>query len=75
MTYKGTVRDGSVVLDTAAGLPEGADVWVSPEPSDRVPSSVKLGIQEALESLPENASLEDFIEQVYLFYKIEKGVR
>ncbi|MCP3958257.1 MAG: hypothetical protein GY719_10440 [bacterium] len=72
MTYRGTIRNGAVVLDSEADLPEGAEVRVHLEPSG---TSEELGIWQALQSLPDDARLEDFIERVYLFYKIERGVR
>ncbi len=79
MTYKGTIRNGAVVLEPAVDLPEGAEIRVSLEsPGDPPPegaSADKLGIWQALQSLPENAHLEDFVERVYLFYKIERGLQ
>ncbi len=79
MTYKGTIRNGAVVLEPAADLPEGAEVRVRLESAGSSPtedaSADKLGIWQALQSLPENAHLEDFVERVYLFHKIECGVR
>lgn len=72
MTYKGTVRNGSVVLDDGVALPDGAKVRIAlAEHSASEPSP----IWEALRDLPPGASFEDLIEQVYLLYKIERGVR
>ncbi len=38
MTYRGRVKDGVIVLDPPAALPEGAEVDVIPTPPDGVPS-------------------------------------
>ena len=45
MTYRGHVKNGVIVLDEPADLPEGADVHVElaepqqkPEPEDKVPT-------------------------------------
>ena len=35
----------------------------------------KQQILKAIEELPEDASVEDAIERLYLLYKIEKGLR
>ena len=35
----------------------------------------KQQILKAIEALPENASVEDTLERLYLLYKIEKGLR
>ncbi len=71
MTYKGTVRNGSVVLEAGAALPDGAEVMVA-----LADATVERGpLWEALRALPPSASFEDLIEQVYLPYKIERGVR
>ena len=79
MTYKGTIRNGAVVLESTVELPEGAEVRVHLEPplgsSAEGQSAGRLDIWQALESLPDDAHLEDFIERIYLFYKIERGVR
>ena len=76
MTYKGTIRNGAVVLEPPAELPEGAEVRVLLQtPSDSTTDREELGIWQALASLPDDACLEDFLERAYLFYKIERGVR
>lgn len=38
MTYRGRVKNGVIVLDEPAGLPEGAEVEVSPVPADEGPT-------------------------------------
>lgn len=73
MTYKGTIRNGAVVLESTVDLPEGAEVQVHLEAEGQ--STGRLVIWQALESMPDDARLEDFIERVYLLYKIERGVR
>lgn len=35
----------------------------------------KQQILKAIEELPDNASVEDALERLYLLYKIEKGLR
>ena len=35
----------------------------------------KQQILKAIEELPDNASVEDALDRLYLLYKIEKGVR
>ncbi|MBM3926749.1 MAG: hypothetical protein FJ320_12395 [SAR202 cluster bacterium] len=35
----------------------------------------KQQVLKAIEELPENASIEDALERLYLLYKIEKGLR
>ena len=73
MTFKGTVTKGTVVLEPSADLPEGAEVRVRlEEPQAGAETSE---IWQALQSLPDDARLEDVIERVYLFYKIARGVR
>ncbi len=79
MTYKGTVRDGGVVLESVADLPEGAAVRIFLEPhsesSGESKSDGRFGVWQALESLPADAGIEDFVERLLLFHKIERGVR
>ena len=72
VTYKGTVRNGSVVLEESVALPDGAEVQVALAEDA---TSEPRPIWEALRDLPPDASFEDMIEQVYVLYKIERGVR
>ena len=43
--------------------------------SRRSAVETKQQILKAIEELPDNASVEDAIERLYLLYKIEKGLR
>lgn len=79
MTYRGTIRDGAVVLEPGSDLPEGAEVEVALATESAVPGhgadEKGLRLWRALRSLPEETSFEDVVEKVYLLYKIERGVR
>jgi hypothetical protein len=67
VTYKGTVKNGVVVLDDPAGLPEGAEVRVElpAPPAAPVPASTNsaalarrlLGYAGKAQGLPEDASV------------------
>ena len=54
MTYRGRVKNGVIVLDPAANLPEGAEVEVSPlAPEEQIPTLYErlkdiIGIAEGL---------------------------
>ena len=78
MTYKGTIRNGSVILETGAELPDGAEVEValttSKEPGADL-SEERRQLWQALRALPADASFDDIVQDVYLLYKIERGVR
>jgi hypothetical protein len=79
--YKGTVRKGTVVLEPGASLPDGAEVRVAlaSEPAKRVPATdfraEKEKMWQALRGMAGGVSVEEVLENVYLLYKIEKGVR
>lgn len=78
MTYRGTIRNGSVVLDTGVDLPNGAEVEVALAEETRPPRNLEdrsRQIWETLRELPDQVSFDDVIEEVYLLYKIERGVR
>ena len=64
MTYKGTVRNGTVVLEAGAQLPDGAEVHVGLAP--RVVET---------ESLLQEPTLDDALDKLYLFYKVHRGLR
>lgn len=81
MTYKGRIRNGTVVLEPGSDLPDGAEVEVALATDVTVPGQ-GTGTDErgrrlwqALRAMPEETSFEDVIEKVYLLYKIERGVR
>ncbi len=75
MTYRGTIKDGSVILETGTDLPDGAEVEVllATEPTDL--NEERKRLWEALRTLPGKTSFEDVVEDVYLLFKIERGVR
>lgn len=57
MTYKGRIRNGSVVLDEPVQLPEGAKVTVDLEEPKPVPLSELLGdLIDAGDELPTDAA-------------------
>lgn len=79
MTYRGTIRNGAVVLEPDVELPDGAEVEIAlaaepPGPSVGLDGE-RQRLWQALRAMPEDASFEDVVEQVYLLYKIERGVR
>ncbi len=79
MTYRGTMKNGSVVLEPGVELPDGVEVEVALTAETPV-SGLDLDAQRkqlwrALRALPEETSFEDVVEQVYFLYKIERGVR
>jgi hypothetical protein len=75
MTYRGHVKNGAVVLDTPAALPEGAAVRVEVEPAasdfwanktvDQLAREQGVGPVQNIDDLggdwPEDESVDDFI--------------
>lgn len=63
MTYRGQVRNGAVVLDPPAELPEGATVEVSlvPTPAQRPPIT---SIEQLRSKLPDDPFGDDFEETI-----------
>lgn len=78
MTYRGTIRNGSVVLEAGIDLPDGAEVEIAiaaqSDPSHHLDDD-KRRIWETLRRLPEQVTFDDVVEDLYLFCKIERGVR
>ncbi len=64
--YKGTVRNGAVMLEPGVDLPEGTKVQVG------VPPRVA---PECFESLLQESTLDDAMEKLCLLYKIDRGIR
>ena len=77
MTYRGTIRNGAVVLEPDVELPDGAEVEIAlaAETLGPTPDGERRRLWQALRAMPEDASFEDVVEEVYLLYKIERGVR
>lgn len=77
MTCKGTVRNSTVVLEPGSELPDGTLVQVALDGpwADEISEAPKERLWQVLRSLPEDVALEDVIEQVYLLFKIDRGVR
>lgn len=46
MTYKGRVKNGTIVLDPPADLPEGTEVWVEPVAEEDSLESLRRGLRE-----------------------------
>lgn len=63
MTYKGTVRNGAVVLEAGIALPEGTEVRVG------VPGGGR-----DVERLLTEPSLDKALEKFHLLYKIHRGI-
>lgn len=64
MTYKGTVKNGAVVLEAGIALPEGTEVRIGVPPvSDR-----------DFERLLAEPSLDEALEKFHLLYKIHRGI-
>ena len=66
MTYKGTVRHGTVMLEPGVDLPEGTEVQVG---------VAQLSDVESFQQLLLESTLDEAIEKLHLLYKIERGVR
>lgn len=64
MVYQGTVKNGTVVLEPGAELPEGAKV------------RVEMPGQEGsvVDSLLREPTFDDAIEKLYLLYKVNRGI-
>jgi hypothetical protein len=62
MTFRGTVRNGTVVLEPGVELAEGQEVRVETAPTWMTNPFV------------EETSLDDAFEKLYLFYKIRRGL-
>jgi len=90
MSYSGTVRNGTIVLEPEVELPDGVKVRIDlcaeaesqaldqgapAAPGAREPGSEEEGIWQALRSLPADASFDDLMEKLYLLYKINRGIR
>jgi hypothetical protein len=61
MTYKGTVRNGTIVLEGGAALPEGAQV--------RIDTDGQVGpLADA------SSSFDAQLDQLYLQYKVKRGL-
>lgn len=80
MTYRGMIRNGSVVFEEGIELPDGAEVEVALAVADAELTSTRVvegkrQLWQALRTLPEKTSFEDIVEEVYLLYKIERGLR
>lgn len=75
MTYRGTIKDGYVILEPGVELPDGAEVEVLVAPKVSDVNEERKRLREALRTLPGETSFEDVVEDVYLLYKIERGVR
>ncbi len=75
MTYRGTIKNGSVILEPGIELPDGAQVEVLLATEPTAPTEERKQLWEALRTLPGETSFEDVVEDVYLLYKIERGVR
>jgi len=59
-------------------LPDGVEVEVALTTESALPQSrddERREIWQTLKALPEKASFEDVVEDIYLLYKIERGVR
>jgi hypothetical protein len=67
MVYQGTVKNGTVVLEPGAEIPEGTKVRVE------MPG---LGIgEESFQSVLREPTFDDAIEKLYLLYKVNRGIR
>ena len=78
MTYKGTDQNGTIVLEPGSELPDGASIRVALDRgpwSGEASETSKRKLWQVLRSLPEDVALEDVIEQIYLLFKIDRGVR
>ncbi len=75
MTYRGTIKDGSVILEPGIELPDGAEVEILLATESTDLNEERKRLWEALQTLPGETSFEDVVEDVYLLYKIERGVR
>ena len=79
MTYRGTIQNGAVVLEPGVDLPDGAQVEVEVSAQSGLPGAASGSkmeqVWQALRALPDQTSFDDVIEEVYLLYKIERGVR
>ncbi len=83
MVYNGTVMNGNVVPEAGAELPDGAEVRVALAPASAAPSGEQRAehragmaqVWQALQGLPESACFDDVVEEVYLLYKINRGLR
>jgi hypothetical protein len=85
VTYKGRVKDGAIVLEPAIDLPDGVEVRVdlaevipedsSPGRPDAELAAEKGALWQALQDLPDGVSFEDVLDELYLLYKIDRGVR
>ncbi|NJL28665.1 MAG: type II toxin-antitoxin system ParD family antitoxin [Thermoanaerobaculia bacterium] len=64
MMYKGTVKDGAVVLEAGVTLPEGAEVRIGVPP---------VGDRD-VEHLLAEPSLDAALEKFHLLYKIHRGI-
>ncbi len=70
MTYTGTVRNGTVLLEPQAEIPDGAQVSVE------LPEATPKGeLLDAVRSLRDDVSLDAAMEDLYLLYKIKRGIR
>ncbi len=70
MTYTGTVRKGTVLLEPHAEIPDGAQVRVE------LPQATAKGeLLDAVRSLRDDVSLDAGMEELYLLYKIKRGIR
>ncbi len=79
MTYRGTIRNGSVVLEPGVEFPDGVEVEVALAAGVPAASldldAERRQLWRALRALPKETTFEDVVEQVYLLFKIERGVR
>lgn len=68
MTYRGTIRNGTVVLDPGVELPDGAEVEVAVTATAGMPETAtddeRSQFLHALRALLAKASFEDIVEDV-----------
>lgn len=67
MVYQGTVKNGTVILESGAELPEGAEVRVE------IPGRA-LSVVESFQAVLQEPTFDDAIEKLYFLYKVNRGV-